>query len=164
MLKTDSTFSDNSIVKNLISKYEHDTDTETDAPNVLRCSECVVDRTNTPFMILSCNHMYHVVCLAETQLSDVYKYPTIDGDYFRHRLCKVCQRPLETEELVFLHSKYLSTTKDHIEMHSDNVSRLEKQLFDMKSELRVCYEYLHKLEAQREKSKQIISVLSTHDN
>jgi hypothetical protein len=31
----------------------------------------------------------------------------------------------------------------------------------IKDELRVCYEYKHKLEQQREKSKQIVSILST---
>ncbi|NBU33986.1 hypothetical protein EBZ38_00355 [bacterium] len=163
MYKTDSTLTETSSVKKLIATYakaHSDTDS-VESDTKVNCL-CCESNHNTPFIILSCNHTYHIVCLAETQLSDVYKYPTIDSDYSQTRTCKMCQKPLETEELIFLHSKYLNTTKGHIQTHNDNVARLESQLANIKSELRVCYEYVHKLEAQREKSKQIIGVLSTH--
>lgn len=113
------------------------------------------------YMILSCNHVFHVYCLAETHFSDIYKFNVIDDGYFATRKCLVCNTNLQTEELMFLHSKFLSGTKGRIEEHNESITQLEKKLQHLKDELKVCYDYRHKLEQEREKSKQIVATLMT---
>jgi len=63
--------------------------------------------------------------------------------------------------LMYLHSKFLSSTKKLIGKHQNSIDNLENQLKQLKNELRTCYDYKHKLEQEREKSKQIVSVLTT---
>jgi hypothetical protein len=118
-------------------------------------------RSDSPFIILSCNHIFHVKCLTRMHLDDIYKFPVIDGEYFDKCKCLECDGSLQTEELMFLHSKFLSTTKDHIATHQKNIQTLEDRLKEIKEELKVCYDYKHKLEGDREKSKQIVGILST---
>lgn len=113
------------------------------------------------YMILSCNHTFHIYCLAETHFNDVYKFHVIDSEYFCSRKCLVCSNVMQTEELMFLHSKFLNGTKDRIESHNNKIESLETKLRDIKEDLRVCYEYKHKLEHEREKSKQIVATLMT---
>jgi hypothetical protein len=113
------------------------------------------------YMILSCNHIFHIKCLAETHFKDIYNYPVIDNEYFENRKCTVCNSQIQLEEVMYLHSKFLSNTKDLIEKHQVSIDQLESQLKNIKTELRICYDYKHKLEKDREKSKQIVSILTT---
>jgi hypothetical protein len=113
------------------------------------------------YVILSCNHVFHINCLAETHFADIYKFPVLDNEYFSNRSCTSCNTKLENEEIMYLHSKFLSTTKNYIAKHQQSIEHLEYQLNQLKTELRVCYDYKHKLEAEREKSKQIVSILAT---
>lgn len=125
------------------------------------CKLCNRNDTNESYVILSCNHVFHIKCLVETHFQEVYKYPIIDQEYFSHRCCSVCSEPLQQEELMYLHGKFLSNTKQSITKHQTSINALETQLRRIKDELRTCYEYKHRLEQQREKSKQIVSILST---
>jgi hypothetical protein len=123
--------------------------------------ECCDNKSSGSFIILSCNHMFHIKCLTEMNLKDIYKYPVLDIEYFESRKCSVCDENIQTEDMLYLHSKFLSSTKKLISNHDNSIEHLEHQLRQIKSELRTCYEYKHKLEQEREKSKQIVSVLST---
>jgi hypothetical protein len=114
-----------------------------------------------PFIILGCNHIFHVRCLAEMNFEDVYKFSVIDTEYFESRSCPCCHERIQTEELLYLHSKFLSSTTKHITTHQKSIEHLENQIKQIKIELRTCYDYKHKLEQEREKSKQIVSVLAT---
>lgn len=113
------------------------------------------------YIILSCNHVFHVHCLVETHFNDIYKFNMIDDDYFTTRKCLVCAGALQTEELMFLHSKFLNTTRTNISKHQEYINSLETQIKVLKDELRTCFEYKNKLEYEREKSKQIVTVLTT---
>jgi hypothetical protein len=124
------------------------------------CQHCNNSSSGT-FIILSCNHIFHIQCLTEMNLQDIYKYPIIDSEYFESRKCNICEENIQTEDMLYLHTKFLSSTKKLISNHQHSIEHLENQLRQIKSELRVCYEYKHKLEQEREKSKQIVSVLST---
>jgi len=73
----------------------------------------------------------------------------------------MCDETIQTEDMMYLHSKFLSSTKKLLSNHENSLQNLENQLRQIKIEIRSCYDYKHKLEQQREKSKQIISVLST---
>jgi chromosome segregation ATPase len=68
---------------------------------------------------------------------------------------------MKTEELMFLHSKFHASTKEHLESHQASIVNLEERLSKLKEELRSCYDYKNKLEHERERSKQIISTLMT---
>lgn len=125
------------------------------------CELCKSNSSKDNFFILSCDHIYHIQCLADTHFDDIYKYPVIDNEYFSSRKCNICYKQLQLDEVMYLHGKYLKNTKDFIERHQNSIESLEYQMKKIKDELRVCYEYKHKLEQQREKSKQIVSILST---
>jgi hypothetical protein len=125
------------------------------------CELCKSNSSKDNFFILSCDHIYHIQCLADTHFEDIYKYPVLDNEYFASRKCNICYKQLQLDEVMYLHGKYLKNTKDFIESHQNSIVSLEYQMKKIKDELRVCYEYKHKLEQQREKSKQIVSILST---
>ena len=123
------------------------------------CNLC--NDKNGPFLILSCNHIFHIKCLVEVNFKDIYNYPILDTEYFESRRCVTCNENMQTEDLMYLHSKFLSSTKTLINKHQNSIENLENQLKQLKNELRTCYDYKHKLEQEREKSKQIVSVLTT---
>jgi hypothetical protein len=151
-------------VKKLIEKCEELTFdvSKPDTTNTAFCCKlCNTKNTNENYMILSCNHIFHIRCLAESNFKDIYQYPIIDQEYFSHRKCLVCSEQLQQEELLYLHGKFLTNTKGLIKKHQSSIDNLEAQLKRIKDELRTCYEYKHRLEQQREKSKQIVSILTT---
>ena len=130
--------------------------------NTYDCSICYnKNGLKENYLILSCNHIFHIQCLAETYFQDIYKYPIIDSDYFSNCKCSICDSQLQLEELMYLHGKFLSNTKNLIGKHQTSIQHLEIQLKKIKNELRTCYDYKHKLEQEREKSKQIVTILST---
>jgi len=113
------------------------------------------------YVILGCNHIFHVICLAEQHFADIYKYPLLDEDFFQTRKCILCSKMLSNDDLLFLHSKFLNGTVDRIGHHQKSIEQLENQMKSIKLELKTCYDYKHKLEHQREKSKQIVATLMT---
>jgi len=124
------------------------------------CKICS-DNTSKNYLILSCNHIFHIKCLAESHFKDIYDFPVIDSEYFDSRKCPCCTEQIQTEELMFLHGKFLSGTKKLISKHQNSIEHLESQLNQIKNELRTCYDYKHKMEKESEKSKQIVSILTT---
>lgn len=116
---------------------------------------------NDNYTILSCNHVFHVYCLVDYHYNDSYRLNMIDSEYFASRKCPTCDKILQTEELMFIHSKFLTYTKDKVESHHKNILNLENQFNKIKEELRICYEYKQKLDNEREKSKQIVTSLMT---
>jgi hypothetical protein len=129
--------------------------------NNTKSSETNVNSQNPDsFIILSCNHTFHIKCLAEIQFNDMYKFHVIDSEYFKTRKCMVCTKTLEIEELLFLHSKFLSNTKSLIDSHDCSIKNLENKLKNLKDELRQSYEYRNKLHHEREKSKEMVSNLT----
>lgn len=113
------------------------------------------------FIILSCNHIFHVHCLVQNHFDDICKYHIIDVDFISARKCMVCEKILAQEETMFLHNKFLSTTKQKISNHQETLTTLELKFQNLKEEIRACYEYKNKLEYEREKSKQIVTSLMT---
>ena len=123
------------------------------------CNLCKNVRTvKDPYIILGCQHIYHIVCLAEYQFDENSNIkPIIDGEYCNSRQCPTCENNLCLEDLLFLHSKFLSNTKLNIEDHQKSITSLEQQMQKLKDELNVCYKYKGKLENQRERAKVIVS-------
>ena len=170
---SDTTSDTDSVVKKLITKYEVDDTINTktvfleqeqqqQTNNTITCKLCLDthnDKGN--YIILSCNHIFHIKCLAEEHFKDILKYPLIDEEYFATRKCNICLHELQKEETMYLHSKFLSTTRGLLDTHQTSILDLEHKMTQLKNELRTCYDYKHTLEQEREKSKQIISILST---
>ena len=72
-----------------------------------------------------------------------------------------CLEKLQLEQVMYLHSTFLSNTKLLITKHNTSIEQVECKLKNMKDELRVLYDYKHKLEKETDKSKQIVSILTT---
>lgn len=174
LYETDSESSDLSHTKSKVSELRNLYNTKTNMSDTMTIDSDISKRTDNQehvcnicnqksgqFIILNCNHIFHTKCLAEINFQDVYKYPVIDTEYFESRCCPICQETMQTEDLMHLHSKFLSSTKRLIGKHQHSIENLENQLKQIKLELRTCYDYKHKLEQEREKSKQIVSVLTT---
>ena len=97
------------------------------------CKICS-DNTSKNYLILSCNHIFHIKCLAESHFKDIYDFPLIDSEYFDSRKCPCCNEQLQTEELMYLHGKFLSGTKKLISKHQNSIEHLESQLNQIKNE------------------------------
>lgn len=116
---------------------------------------------NEQFIVTSCNHIFHNRCLAELQFEDASVSHVIDADYCKSRQCPICNSMLCIEELLFLHTKYLSNTRVLIDHHQRSIEQLEADMQKIKEELNVCYKYKGKLENQRDRSKIIVSNITT---
>lgn len=116
---------------------------------------------NEQFIVISCNHIFHNRCLAELQFEDANVSHVIDADYCKSRRCPLCESNLCIEELLFLHTKYLSNTKVLIDNHQQSIEQLEAEMQKIKEELNVSYKYKGKLENQRDRSKIIVSNITT---
>ena len=151
------------IVKQLVNKCEEKTIDNNLLKDNFNCKICnkLRNKEVKSYMILSCNHIFHIKCLVETHSTDIYNYSVIDNEYFENCKCKVCNSQIDLDEIMYLHSKFLSNTKELIGKHQVSIENLETQLKNIKNELKVCYDYKHKLEKDREKSKQIVSILTT---
>ena len=145
----------------LLSDY-YNNPTESCNLNTIVCLLCNNTKgTKDNYVILSCNHVFHVHCLAQEQFAEIYNFPVIDEDYFNSRKCLVCNKRMQSVEIMFLHSKFLNGTRDKIDSHNRSIQQLEEKLSSMKEELRICYDYKHKLERERENSKQILATIAT---
>lgn len=131
---------------------------------IVSCKICNDTSNKNNFLILSCNHVFHIQCLADLHYSVLYKFPIIDKEYFKTCICYMCRKELQMEELLYLHSKFLSCTKGKIDVHNQSILDLEEKMNNLKTELRTCYEYKHKLEKDREEAKKIIASISTNFN
>ena len=123
----------------------------TQSPSNICCNLCKDDINQSAFIILSCNHIFHITCLADIFFEDIYNHDILNEEYFENINCSTCNCKLEVEEIMFLHSKFISNTKILIRNHETSIDNLENQLKQIKNELRTCYDYKHKLEKQREK-------------
>lgn len=146
--------------KTQIQEVQPHTPTHTLSPRYC-CKICNNVHKPGSFIILSCDHIFHVQCLAEESFKDLYKHTMMDGDFLATQYCSLCHQQIQKEELLFLHSKYLKCTEEKAHSHHSKIGALEEKLAKLKEELRVCYEYRHKLDGDREKSKQLVSTLMT---
>jgi hypothetical protein len=113
------------------------------------------------FMILTCGHIFHIRCLVDNHYTDANRYGVIDEEYLNSRICSVCTKQMEMEDILYIHNKFYKNTKEYINKQDDIIEQLDKQMTKLKEELRVCYEYKQKLEHQREKSRQITVTINT---
>lgn len=142
----------------MVSMEKDSVDTTLTKLQSIICCICKNNK-NDKYIILSCDHIFHIQCLAEEQLNDIYNYEDIDVNYFTSRQCKQCNQKLQTEDLIHVHSKFLSSIKEKIDSHESSVENLENQLKKLKEELAICCDYKHKLLREKEKSKHMVTAL-----
>ena len=159
---------ENSIQESTYTTYEHLSQpkfvdfekSEKDNGHVcnLCCNQSTIKDT---FMILSCQHIFHIKCLVDNHYIDANRFGVIDEEYLNSRKCTVCNKQMEMEDILYIHNKFYKNTKGYITKQDEIISQLDKQMTKLKDELRTCFEYKQKLEHQREKSRQITVTINT---
>lgn len=130
--------------------------------NTFVCETCNESSSNSQFIILNCNHIFHINCLAKIQLKNAINCQVIDNDTFFNKVkCSTCQDHLESSEIMMIHNKFYKGTSVFINDHNKSIDKLEKQINSLKEEMKVCMEYKQKLEFEQQKSKQILTLLNT---
>ena len=130
--------------------------------NTFICETCNQSSSNSQFIILNCNHIFHINCLAKIQLTNAINCPVIDNESFFNKVkCSTCNDPLESSEIMMIHNKFYKGTSVFINDHNKTINKLESQINVLKEEMKVCMEYKQKLEFEQQKSKQILTLLNT---
>lgn len=166
--------SDNSNIDSLIQKYNESkldsvtvsesafystSKTNNTIKNEINCKLC--NTYTDGYIILQCNHIFHIKCLAERQSDELYNYKKIDDMFFQAMKCPTCNKNILQEELMYLHNKYVKVTNDLIGCHEKTLNTLDQQLKILQEEIRSSYDYKHKLECDKEKSKSLVKTLIT---
>lgn len=127
--------------------------------NIFICKMCGKNG-NEQFIILNCNHIYHIQCLANDQLNTSINCQVIDDTFFNKIKCN-CGELLESSEIMMIQNKFYKGTNIFIKNHDRKIDKLEDQINILKEEMKICMEYKQKLEFEQQKSKQIITMLNT---
>lgn len=136
--------------------------TTTRQRNILVCNICDNNKTsNSQYIILSCQCVYHVGCLAEDHFKEMRQLNLVDTNDFLKKECPSCNVKIDLSDIIHLHTKFHLNTGKLLSTHESHILDLEMQISTLKRELHNCYDYKNKLEYQRDKSKQIIQILNT---
>jgi hypothetical protein len=155
------TFKENNC-NSTINSYESDIMSSQNNRDSHICNLCCnQNSTKDTFMILNCQHIFHIKCLVDNHYIDANKFGVIDEEYLNSRKCTVCNKQMEMEDILYIHNKFYKNTKEYITKQDEIIKQLDKQMIKLKDELRTCYEYKQKLEHQREKSRQITVTINT---
>jgi hypothetical protein len=162
----ESTFQENTFKENncssTINSYESETMLSQNNRDGHICNLCYnQNATKDTFMILNCQHIFHIKCLVDNHYLDANKFGVIDEEYLNSRKCTVCNKQMEMEDILHIHNKFYKNTKEYITKQDEIIKQLDKQMSKIKDELRTCYEYKQRLEHQREKSRQITVTINT---
>lgn len=129
--------------------------------HLINCHLCNDNDNTETYIILECRHIFHIKCLSETQSDNMYNYKKMDDSFFNSMKCPECNTLIEKEELMYLHNKYVKITNTLLNNHQTNLNSLEQQLKILQDEIRTLYDYKHKLECDKEKSKSLVKTLIT---
>lgn len=124
------------------------------------CEMCKTEGQDSSFVILGCGHLFHINCLASDHHDVARKCHVLDDDYFNNRKCIVCETPMDSSEMMYVHSKYTKGTVNLIKSHDQQITKLERHINKLKEEMKIALEYKQKLEFDKEKSKQIMVMLN----
>lgn len=150
VISADSVFT-NAQTREIINDYSNDK-----VP--ISCYLCNSDTQG--FIILNCNHIFHIKCIVDFHQTQTCN---IDEDYIKSLTCSACKTPIQMDELQYIYSKYTSNSDKILNEYTHSIEGLETQLKSLKDEIRTCFEYKYKIQQSREKSKQILSMISMMD-
>lgn len=122
------------------------------------CHLCM-KKVDTNCIVLSCNHVYHIPCLAKSQMNFNYLH-----EHTQEKKCSVCGKYMENAEILFLHTKYFNTIKTNIDEQDKKIKHLEEDMNQLKLEYKRSLDIRQKLEYSREQSKKIMIYFSTMSN
>lgn len=128
--------------------------------NIFICEMCNKNGDNAQYIILNCNHIYHIQCLANNQLNTAINCQIIDNTFFNNIRCN-CGELLESSEIMMIQNKFYKGTTIFIGNHDKKIDKLEDKINILKEEMKICMEYKQRLEFEQQKSKQIITMLNT---
>lgn len=124
------------------------------------CEMCRCDTEDSLFIILSCNHSFHINCIANQHQLDAKNCHVLDDEFFNDRKCYVCETQMDSSEIMYIHSKFSKATVNMINTHDLQINKLERQINKLKEEMKIALEYKQRLEFEKEKSKQIMLMLN----
>jgi hypothetical protein len=126
--------------------------------NNVCCLLCNTTRKDN-YIILNCNDIFHITCLVDYQSDFLYNCKKMDDDFLLTLKCPRCSITIQSEDLLHLHNKYLGFINTKLKTHSTSIDTLESQLRDLQKEISNCYNYKHKLECDKDKSKTLVKTL-----
>lgn len=122
------------------------------------CCKCFKTENNYGFFILQCGHLYHINCIIDDKLNDLYRINNFN-EYVNNIKCEQCKKVLTKNELMYVFNRYNDITIDNIKKYENEIKNLEEKFEKIKQELGACYEYKHQLNTQIETTKHIIKTL-----
>lgn len=124
------------------------------------CNICNISNSDS-FIVLGCNHVFHIKCLAHDQLILSRKCEIIDNESFFNLIkCNCCGYLLDSTEILHIQLKNYKSSNTYLTLHIDKIKKLEEQLNKLKDELQDCVVYKQKIEFEQIRSKDIITFLN----
>lgn len=124
------------------------------------CNICNISNSDY-FIVLGCNHVFHIKCLASDQLNLSRKCEIIDNQSFFNLIkCNCCGYLLDSTEILHIQLKNYKSSNTYLTSHIDKIKKLEGQLNKLKDELQDCVVYKQKIEFEQTRSKDIITFLN----
>lgn len=114
------------------------------------CNMCM-QKIQSGNFTLSCNHAYHIQCLAKSHVSE-----TCD------KLCPVCDKKLDYAEISFIHTKYYNGTDHDIETIKSDIVDVQDRMNVLQCEYDALVEKKQQLDHEKEKSRKIIIYTSNN--
>ena len=93
--------------------------------NVFVCEMCC-ESNDIPFIILNCNHIYHIICLANEQIEYSRQCQIIDNDTFFSKMKCNCGELLESSEIMMIQNKFYKGTDNYIQTHDIKINKLDE--------------------------------------
>ena len=104
--------------------------------NIFTCKMC--GNNDPPFVILNCNHIYHINCLAKEQVQSAIQCPILDNDTFFNTIKCNCGEVLEYYEIRRIQDQFYQGTYNYIKTHDLKINKLETQINILKEEMKIC--------------------------
>ncbi len=135
-------FAQNDPNHNSDSEYQsNNSKNDTDILQNNCCNIHCKNSININFIILSCNHIFHMSCIIDT--------------------CGICNTALKNEEKIYIHINFKSQLTETINITDNKIQNLEKSLQIIKNEIFEYTNYIKSIEYNKSISKNIITTITT---
>ena len=145
-------------ISNLVDNYVMKSETSSESEYNNMCNICL-KKVNNNSIIIGCNHLYHIHCLAMSQINFNYL-----DDHTKEKECAVCHKVLDHSEILYIHTKYFNNMKDMISEQDSKIEKIEQEINYLKSEYKTMMDKRQKLEYAKEQSKKIMIYFTTMSN